>query len=320
MPSLAVSLAVQNWLEYLKDNYMGVSNDGNLEWFTTWYDPIVNHKANGGPASGLGSAFLILPQDPELASFIYEASANAAGWSNSRVPARPNSTGLLMAREMGDETAIARLSAAAERAYEPRFFGEHDEKFGWWFGLDEGYPRGQRSAMMMVSEVGQGGDWTRAFAVPHLDKFDAPTVEGVDFPALGIRQAWNDVEGGTLYVGTYSSTPERRGAETSWRVTNLPNADEVFVICDGQPFERVEVEGPGTVRIDTDIDDHQYQIFTGYRGGGAPSRARERGRASAATGSAGLAYAARPNRGSAGAVPSARSSFVPDGSPGCSCC
>ena len=214
-------LAVQNWLEYLKDNYMGVSSDGNLEWFTNWYDPIVNHKANGGAGSGLGPAFLILPQDPELASFIYEASANAAGWSNPRVAARPNSTGLLMAREVGDETAIARLSAAAEQAYEPRFFGEHGEKFGWWFGLNEGYPRGQRSAMMMVSEVGQGGDWARAFEVPHMDKFDAPTVEGVDFPSLGIRQAWNDVESGTLYVGTYASTPDRRGAESRRRVRDL---------------------------------------------------------------------------------------------------
>jgi len=312
-------LAVQNWLEYLKDNYMGVSSDGNLEWFTNWYDPIVNHKANGGAGSGLGPAFLILPQDPELASFIYEASANAAGWSNPRVAARPNSTGLLMAREVGDETAIARLSAAAEQAYEPRFFGEHGEKFGWWFGLNEGYPRGQRSAMMMVSEVGQGGDWARAFEVPHMDKFDAPTVEGVDFPSLGIRQAWNDVESGTLYVGTYASTPDRRGAETSWQVTNLPNPDDVFVICDGQPFERFEAEGPGTIRINTDIDSHQFHIFTDYRGRAAPT-GDPSGERPSSSGSAALALAERPGRG---AVPSARaasSELVPDGSPGCNCC
>ncbi len=312
-------LAVQNWLEYLKDNYMGVSSDGKLEWFTNWYDPIVNHKANGGAGSGLGPAFLILPQDRELASFIYEASANAAGWNNPRVAARPNSTGLLMAREMGDETAIARLSAAAEQAYDPRFFGDHGEKFGWWFGLNEGYPRGQRSAMMMVSEVGRGGDWARAFEVPHMDKFDAPTVEGVDFPALGIRQAWNDVESGTLYVGTYSSTPDRRGSETSWRVTNLPNPDAVFVICDGQPFERFEVEGSGTIRIDTDIDSHQFHIFTDYRGRAAPTRDVP-GERPSTSGSVALALAERPNRSTVRSTRTASSAFIPDGGPGCSCC
>ena len=311
--------AVQNWLEYLKDNYMGVSSDGKLEWFTNWYDPIVNHKANGGAGSGLGPAFLILPQDRELASFIYEASANAAGWNNPRVAARPNSTGLLMAREMGDETAIARLSAAAEQAYDPRFFGDHGEKFGWWFGLNEGYPRGQRSAMMMVSEVGRGGDWARAFEVPHMDKFDAPTVEGVDFPALGIRQAWNDVESGTLYIGTYSSTPDRRGSETSWRVTNLPNPDAVFVICDGQPFERFEVEGSGTIRIDTDIDSHQFHIFTDYRGRAAPTRDVP-GERPSTSGSAALALAERPNRSTVRSTRTASSAFIPDGGPGCSCC
>jgi hypothetical protein len=312
-------LAVQNWLEYLKDNYMGVSSDEKLEWFTNWYDPIVNHKANGGAGSGLGPAFLILPQDRELASFIYEASANAAGWNNPRVAARPNSTGLLMAREMGDETAIARLSAAAEQAYDPRFFGDHGEKFGWWFRLNEGYPRGQRSAMMMVSEVGQGGDWARAFEVPHMDKFDAPTVEGVDFPALGIRQAWNDVESGTLYVGTYSSTPDRRGSETSWQVTNLPNPDAVFVICDGQPFERFEVEGSGTIRIDTDIDSHQFHIFTDYRGRAAPTRDASSQRPSTG-GSAALALAEPPGSGPVRSTRAASSELVPDGTPGCSCC
>ena len=314
-------LAVQNWLEYLKDNYMGVSSAGDLEWFTSWYDPIINHKANGGPGSGLGPAFLILPQDAELSSLIYESSANAAGWNNPRVPATASSTGLLMAREMGDETAIVRLSAAAEREYEPRFFGDHNEKFGWWFGLNDPYPRGQRSAMMMISEIGRGGDWTRAFEAPHMDKFDAPTVKGIDFPSMGVRQAWNDVASGTLYVATYAPTPDRRGVPTTWRVTNLPNPDDVFVICDGEPFDRFTVEGPGTIRIDGDIDSHQYHIFTDYRGGGAPIR-EVRGERQTTTGSAALASVQPPACGDAGRndVRNATTEFFPDRGPTCACC
>ena len=97
-----------------------------------------------------------------------------------------------MARELGDQTAVARLTAIAETEFEPRFFGDHDERFGWFFHLHEAYPRGTQSAMMMVAEIGDQGNWTRAFEAPHLDKFDAPTVEGIDFPSLGVYQAWND--------------------------------------------------------------------------------------------------------------------------------
>ena len=120
-----------------------------------------------------------------------------------------------MARELGDHTAVARLRAAAEREYDPRFFGDDDEMFGWWFGLNEAYPRGQRSASMMVAEVGLGDAWYRAFEAPHMDKFEAPTVEDVDFPALGIYQAWNDTASGALHVGTYAAAPDRRGLDTT---------------------------------------------------------------------------------------------------------
>ena len=95
---------------------------------------------------------------------------------------------------------------------------------------------------MMVSEVGQGGDWARAFDPPHLDKLNAPTVEGLDFPSLGVYQAWKHTDSGTLYVGTYPMTPDRKGMDTSWRVTNLPNAANAVVTCDGAPFIRYEAQ------------------------------------------------------------------------------
>ena len=58
---------VEGWLEYARENFLGVGSDGRLEWVTSYYDPIVNHKANGGPGAGVGTAFLLLPQDRELA-------------------------------------------------------------------------------------------------------------------------------------------------------------------------------------------------------------------------------------------------------------
>ncbi len=260
--------SVLGWVEYMRDNYMGYSSGGDLESFTNWYDPLIDYKAQGGPASGMNVAFLVLPQDREFASYVYEASANVAGWNNPRVPVRPNSTALLMARDLGDETAYARLSAAAEPRNDPRFFGEHNEKFGFWNGINEAYPRGQAAAMSILAEIGDGSAWTDAFQAPYLDKYAAPTVEGIDYPSMGVRQAWNDEEGGVLNVSTYAITPDVRGRDTAWRVTNVPNTGEVYILIDGQPFDRFEVEGPGTVRLDTDIGEHRYQIFTGYRGSG----------------------------------------------------
>lgn len=288
---------VQGWLEYARDNYMGVAADGSLEWFTSWYDPLVDHKANGGPGSALDTAFLVLPHDRDFAALVYETCANAFGWNDPSQPARPQATGLLLAREFGDETSVTRLSAAAEAAFDPRFFGDDGEMFGWWFGLPEPYPRGQQSAVLMCSEIGRDGDWTRAFQAPHLAKYDAPTVEGVDYPAMGIRQAWNDPAGGALHVATYAVTPDRRGQDTAWRVTNVPSPEEVYVLIDGQPFDRFEVEGPGTIRLDAEIGEHRYQIFTGYRGRGGASDQASRD-------------AVEPRRGAAASVAAAATASV----------
>ena len=311
---------VENWLEYARDNYMGVASDGKLGWITRYYDPIVNHKATGGPGAGVGVAFLLLPQSRELATFLYESAANALGWNNPRVEIRGSSTGLIMARALGDHTAVARLRAAAERDYDPRFFGDHNQKFGWWFGLNEAYPRGQRSASMMVAEVGTGDAWYRAFEAPHMDKFEAPTVEGIDFPSLGIYQAWNDTDSGTLYVGTYAAAPDRRGLETSWRVTNLPNTEDVFILCDGEPFTRFAVDGPSAIRIDGTVDLRRYQIFTGYR---RPNAQRDAARRRQRNGrvAAGLP-ASQPaiDDRSRGAREASSNSFSPGDGPTCPCC
>jgi hypothetical protein len=148
---------IERWLDYARRNYMNVSSDGKLQSITRYYDPIANFKLNAGPVGGIDVAFRLLPQQRELATFLYDAAANALGWRNPNRPAPANSLPLILAREFGDDAAAARMSAAAERANEPRFFGTNTEKFGWFFNLNEPYPRGQQSAMMMVSEVGTSG-------------------------------------------------------------------------------------------------------------------------------------------------------------------
>ncbi|HLG95161.1 MAG TPA: hypothetical protein VKX49_02485 [Bryobacteraceae bacterium] len=192
--------------------------------------------------------------------------------------------------------------------------------FGWWTNFStEGYPRGQASATMMVADIGRPGDWSRSLQAPFMDKFSAPTVEGVDFPAMGLYQAWNDSATGTLSVGTYAASPEKRGAATSFRVTGLPSASAVRISVGGQAFTRFEVTGPNSIRIDSTIDNRQFRIETGFRGAGrrADHELKQQGGSLiASAGSAGTAsplpFGTQANRG-------VRNLFTTK-SVGCSCC
>ena len=304
--------AFENFVDYTRENYISVGSDGELERITSYYDPIEDFHFGGNPAGGLNTAHLMLPQNRELGTMIYEAVANTLGWRAGTDDLRPNTNGLLLAKELGDETVYRRLQAAAERSNEPRAFGEQQEQFGWFFNNKEAYPRGQSSAMLMAAEVASPGDWSRAFEAPHLDKYTAPTVEGIDFPSLGVSQAWNDRNAGVLKVATYAATPDQRGGETSWRVTNLPSTSDVSVRLNGQPFTRFEVTGPNTIRIDSTIDIHQFEIVTGYRGDG-PEAAQGLARTAADRTTASASVLAATKAVSTGSDP-----FM--SSPGCPCC
>ena len=71
-------------------------------------------------------------------------------------------------------------------------------------------------------------------------------------------------------------TPDRRGLATSWRVTGLPDAKNVTVLCDGQPFRRYEAVGRDAIRVDTTVDTHRFRVVTGYRGSEDPVDSRRR--------------------------------------------
>jgi len=259
--------AFENWIEFMRDNYMGFNNQNEIEWMTMFYDPIADFKVNipGTSGTGGGTAFYLLPQSTEIATQIYDATANAQGWRDPRRQIQPNNLGLVMAKALGDYTVAARLSAAAERDSEPRWFGEEVDKFGWWFNYNEPYPRGQGSGQLMITEIA-GSSWIDAFKVRHMDKYRAPTLEGVDFPSMGIDTAWNDKASGVLHIGTYAADRSRTGQATSWRITNLPDANEAVVICDGSTVTNIEILDNNSIRVPGDIGQHQYQIYTGYFG------------------------------------------------------
>ena len=85
----------------------------------------------------------------------------------------------------------------------------------------------------MMSEIAEG-NWIEAFQGKHMDKYSAPTLEGVDYPNLGVSTTWNDTENGVLHVGTYVGDRNAAGRATSLRITNLPDASQAVVIKTGQ--------------------------------------------------------------------------------------
>ena len=154
-----------------------------------------------------------------------------------------------------------RLRALAEESFEPRHFGEQDSEFGYWFGLDEDYPRGQLSGLMICADVGDPGAWSSVFNQPNLTKFDQPTVAGVDFPRLGISRAYNDPDGGVLRVSTYGSVAS--SGDTKFRVEQLSDASAVEVRLDGEVYTRWRPLGDRSIEIDTTYSQHDFEISTG---------------------------------------------------------
>src|SRR5262249_59277756 len=112
----------------------------------------------------------------------------------------------------------------------------------------------------MPTETAEPGAWTRGFTQPNLAKFDEPTVEGVDYPSLGIFEAWNDRE--RLRIATYAATPSRKGARTTFRVTKLADPKAVGVRCDGVDDPRWRVVGDDAIELECEIGQHRFAITT----------------------------------------------------------
>jgi hypothetical protein len=260
------------WVEIARRRFLGLTPGGRVEWMALYHDPLEGYTHRAGPTAGLSMAIYMLPQQPDLAEILYRTAVDKIGWSDPGRPVRslPDPRFLLialvLARELGDEVTLARLSEYAAKQFEPGFFGARADEFGWGFGLGEQFPRGQLNGLLMMAEIGEPGAWSRVFTQPNLAKFDQPTVSGVDFPRLGIDQAYNAA--GVLYLGCYPATASYRGAPTSFQVSQLPDAAGCELRCDGAPYPRWRALDPHTIEIDLDIDGHELQVVWAGAGHG----------------------------------------------------
>jgi hypothetical protein len=265
--------AFEQWYEYAKQHYIAKFDDQLPEWVTIYYDPLLdlNHTV---PSSGnwTGWGFYLLPNDREMAHRFYEVAKHgylvdeadgtahmvAAPGRTKDIPYITAQT-LSLAHELGDTEVVKKMRAHVEAHYEPTWDREAGE-FYYLFGLREQYPRGQYNAKLMVSEVAGPGAWWRLFNEPNLKKFEEPTVCGVDYPRMGLSQAYYDRQQRTLVLRTYPIAQSAIGSPTSFRVKNLAQAGACTVLADGAPYGGWAVH-EGELEIATTIDGRSFQII-----------------------------------------------------------
>lgn len=310
------------WIEYAKKHFVKRSGRGDIESFAFYYDPLekiaysMPEKLAG--YSTLAPLFYLYPQAPEFGQELYESGVRQLGWNKQKgnfVQAiddpRWLSMVLMLAREIGDITTEKRLSAVAEQEFGPNFFGDDPDRFAWQFGLDEPYPRGQLNGLMILSEIGERGAWTDVYTGNYEPQFDLPTVEGVDYPSLGISEASNDKNTGQLFISTYAATQTRRGEKTSWRITQLPSAEGVQVYCDNSLYTDWGRISNNEIEINSTIDSKRFRIVWGNS---ASHKTENTSRAEL------TAIASETGNAAAPTSVEATTSYRPAAPPSCACC
>lgn len=308
----------QEWVEYAKKHYLVTNKEGDMKMFSFCYDPIEDELLSFPDPfvaiAAVAVTLYVLPQAPEFGTYLYEQAVTKLGWNDPTQPVfdqmpdpRFLMVGLVVSRELGDWVTHERLAQSLYARADGRWFGPENSQFGYWFGLDEPWPRGQLSALLMVAETGEPGSWCQAFRAPNREKFSQPTVEGIDYPAVDVRHAANDADGQYLRVGISAGLPSQAGKPTRFRVSQLPDANAVKLRCDNAEFESWRALDAHSIEIQADINHHDFVIATGLS---AESRTEHE------------EYRAEPAVAAASAAPAEASRiYVPQASGGsCSCC
>jgi hypothetical protein len=156
-----------------------------------------------------------------------------------------------LAGEFAEPSVKARIWTAADEHFEPTWAPDSGE-FTFGFGLGEDHPRGQWNARAMAGWICTPGAWSDVFNRPNLAKFDEPTVVGVDFPRVAMREAsW---DGSSLRLAAAPQNASVRGTRTAARVTSAAAGDWEALRPDGErvPLPR---DAAGDLVVELVVDD-----------------------------------------------------------------
>ena len=270
------------WLQdTFKNEYLEFhEKTGMLTAVTLYYDAELDYNYQFKGMAGLGFAiytvWYLLPQDPKLAFKMYMDVTNIYQTRNPKVMFPPQllaqtqtySILYLLAKEFGDDVTLNKMEQIIMKVSDGKWFGDENEQFGYFFRLNEKFPRGQQSSLFATHTVLSVGSWQRAFANANdHSRFHAPSVEGVDYPKCGVSKAIND-NSSNLHVKIYAATPSAKGEPTSFHITkiNMIELSSIEITCNGSKFENYEIDNNiGIIKTNTIIDDMYFIIKnTGY--------------------------------------------------------
>ena len=211
-----------NWWEYARKEYLPFLLGEGVDRLTQYYDPQINHHQLTGIAGGLGVAFGVAPQKPEAGRLLFEAAADALGWT-SLDPVRESSrelttgepsprntiTGLVLAREYGHDAVYAKLKAHAEAYYEPT----------WDLPTGEPSPRNTITGLVLAREYGHDAVYAKLKA--HAEAYYEPTWDlptGEFTWGFGLNEPHPRGQlNATMMIA------EAGGEGAMWRLFNQPN-------------------------------------------------------------------------------------------------
>ncbi len=265
----------EQWYEFAQHNYVGPTVAGVPEWVVCYRDPIVGFDQRPDVSLGwVWWAFWLIPLDPARARSFLEAVKKRylvrSPGGTAFVQFAPGTQAddvfmtiytLSLAYQLGDVETEAALRAHVEAQYEPTWDRQAGE-FHYGCRLGESIPRGQYNSHLMMSEVGGPGGWQRLFNESSSRRFAEPTVSGVDYPRVGLSEAYYDAGQHSLFLRTYPATPTAAGDRTRFRVHNLREPERCRVLAGGVPYDRVRFR-EGELEIEAVIDETRYQIIEG---------------------------------------------------------
>ncbi len=160
--------------------------------------------------------------------------------------------GMATAYELGDMDTYNPAAPTWMPPGEPR---HEDGEFAYHFNLGEAWPRGIINHILGFSSCGGPGSTARMYNEPNLKKFEQPTLSGVDYPNLTVRQAWYD-EGSRRLAVTVGAGQDASplGSPTTLTVSNLNGTPRVLL--DGVETNSFNDKGNGTIVIDATIGEH----------------------------------------------------------------
>lgn len=264
-----------HWKAMLKQHLMGFTPTGEVEWLTTYYDPdlriTMNLPQHQRARNWLSNAWFLLPQDPDLATRLYEQAkqrfgvvtpegAAYMGLQHGDLKEESYSTALALAlaKELGDDDFYPRLRRHVDAVHQPVTDAARRNEFYYLFGFNEPFPRGLYNAVVLPAFIGGPRTWWRLYNRPNLEKFYQPTLAGIDYPTVGVRQAIYDPARRALVGAIFANDSYASGQPTSFRVENL-DGGRYSLGLDGQEHTDWERQGRALL-VRTTVDTHSFVV------------------------------------------------------------